>query len=225
MVVIKYNTIIHPFTLADNRHYMFYVFRYTILRHPLIRYFLAPIYLITGYLVYLTLCAIPATSETPLSQPKFANPNPQSSPESTSPSKAEKPKREVSKVELNGPTTSFALILLATTALSLITAPLVEPRYFILPWVMWRLHLPLPPPPTKASATDTSPSTPRLTPAPSMGSKIATKVETANSLLWENRLWIETAWFIVINVVTGYIFLYRGFEWKQEPGKVQRFMW
>jgi hypothetical protein len=25
--------------------------------------------------------------------------------------------------------------------------------------------------------------------------------------------------------VTGYVFLYKGFEWPQEPGKVQRFMW
>ncbi|TVY88273.1 Dol-P-Glc:Glc(2)Man(9)GlcNAc(2)-PP-Dol alpha-1,2-glucosyltransferase, partial [Lachnellula willkommii] len=40
--IIKYNTIIHPFTLADNRHYIFYVFRYSILRHPAIRYALAP---------------------------------------------------------------------------------------------------------------------------------------------------------------------------------------
>lgn len=35
--VVQYNTIIHPFTLADNRHYMFYVFRYTILRSPAVR--------------------------------------------------------------------------------------------------------------------------------------------------------------------------------------------
>jgi alpha-1,2-glucosyltransferase len=34
----------------------------------------------------------------------------------------------------------------------------------------------------------------------------------------------ETVWFIVINVATGYVFLYNGFEWLQEPGKVQRFM-
>jgi alpha-1,2-glucosyltransferase len=38
-------------------------------------------------------------------------------------------------------------------------------------------------------------------------------------------LWGETFWFLLINTVTGYVFLYRGFEWPQEPGKVQRFMW
>jgi alpha-1,2-glucosyltransferase len=45
---------------------------------------------------------------------------------------------------------------------------------------------------------------------------------------WEGhdyRLWLETAWFLLINFVTGYVFLYRGFEWPQEPGLVQRFMW
>jgi len=36
---------------------------------------------------------------------------------------------------------------------------------------------------------------------------------------------LETVWYIAINAVTGYLFLYRGFEWPQEPGKVQRFMW
>jgi alpha-1,2-glucosyltransferase len=39
------------------------------------------------------------------------------------------------------------------------------------------------------------------------------------------RLWMETAWFLAINAITGYVFLYRGFSWPQEPGLVQRFMW
>lgn len=41
----------------------------------------------------------------------------------------------------------------------------------------------------------------------------------------DHRLWLETMWFLTINLATGYIFLYWGFEWPQEPGKVQRFMW
>ena len=76
---------------------------------------------------------------------------------------------------------------LATT-LSLATAPLVEPRYFILPWIFWRMQIIAP--------------------------------------MQERRmLWAETAWFLSINAWTGYMFLFRGFEWPQEPGKVQRFMW
>lgn len=39
------------------------------------------------------------------------------------------------------------------------------------------------------------------------------------------RLWVETLWFGLINIGTAYVFLYKGFEWVQEPGNVQRFMW
>jgi alpha-1,2-glucosyltransferase len=48
------------------------------------------------------------------------------------------------------------------------------------------------------------------------------------SMLWDEhdkRLWLETVWFLAVNAGTGYVFLRWGFQWKQEPGKVQRFMW
>src|SRR4051812_40797010 len=51
IIIVHFNTIIHPFTLADNRHYIFYVFRYTVQRHPLVKYALAPIYIICSWLV------------------------------------------------------------------------------------------------------------------------------------------------------------------------------
>ena len=41
----------------------------------------------------------------------------------------------------------------------------------------------------------------------------------------DHRLWLETMWFLTVNLGTGYVFLYWGFTWPQEPGKVQRFMW
>lgn len=91
--------------------------------------------------------------------------------------------------------TSFALIWLLTTALSLITAPLVEPRYFILPWVIWRLHV-----------------------RPSRGAIAGLSVE-------RTRLWGETLWFLAVNVGTCAVFLGKEFEWASEPGRVQRFMW
>jgi alpha-1,2-glucosyltransferase len=46
--------------------------------------------------------------------------------------------------------------------------------------------------------------------------------------LWDQhdkRLWLETLWFGVVNAGTMWLFLHRGFEWEQEPGSVQRFMW
>jgi alpha-1,2-glucosyltransferase len=208
LVTIKYNTIIHPFTLADNRHYMFYVFRYTILRHPLIRYLLAPIYLACAYLVYLTLCGPPKTTESKLTFEKRAE-------ELSKPN----PTRNAARPKHEGPKLSFVLILLVTTALSLITAPLVEPRYFITPWVIWRLNVP-PLDPGPDSVLSVSPGTPTKRPDLGVAEKIWSGLKAH-----DYRLWLETAWFLFINVVTGYVFLYQGFEWKQEPGKIQRFMW
>jgi alpha-1,2-glucosyltransferase len=178
LIAIRYNTIIHRFILADNRHYMFYVFRYTILRHPLIKYLLAPIYLFSFYLLLSAM----------------SNPKP-----------VQKSAPKIPETEAAGTSTSFAIIWLVSTALSLVTAPLVEPRYFIIPWVIWRLHVP----------------------------RLPLKARTAPSnavKYWlyaghDHRLWLETIWFLAINVVTGYMFLFRGFSWVQEPGKVQRFMW
>lgn len=204
LVVTKFNTIIHPFTLADNRHYIFYIFRYTILRHPLVRYFLAPVYLACTHLVYLTLC-VPE------------RPNPTISLKAKSTTKPDPVPIASRTQEQEGPKTSFVLILLLTTALSLITAPLVEPRYFIIPWVIWRLNVP---------------SLPTIEPSKRKRQEKSTQRERIAACIrfwgWEGhdyRLWLETAWFLIINAVTGYIFLYRGFEWKQEPGNVQRFMW
>jgi alpha-1,2-glucosyltransferase len=209
LLIIKYNTITHPFTLADNRHYMFYVFRYTILRHPLIRYILAPVYLGCAYLVYLTLSGLAEL------HPRLRLQG-EDSPK-TIREKLQKP--DIKDDEDGGPTTSFLIILLLTTALSLITAPLVEPRYFIIPWVMWRLNVP--PLPTKANLRSRH-----------RGKNNRYTSERFFDFVrywgWEGhdyRLWLETAWFLLINVATGYIFLYRGFEWPQEPGKLQRFMW
>ncbi|PVH83256.1 glycosyltransferase family 59 protein [Cadophora sp. DSE1049] len=210
-VIIKFNTIIHPFTLADNRHYMFYVFRYTILKHSLVRYVLAPVYLICGYLVYLTLCSQSSTSPTALKK-KESSKNSDDQPRT----------HGKTATESEGPTTSFVLILLVTTALSLITAPLVEPRYFIIPWVIWRLNVPsFPSQPSQPSPSRSKSGVARH----EISDKMVTWVKFWGWQGHDYRLWLETAWFLIVNAVTGYMFLYRGYEWKQEPGNVQRFMW
>lgn len=116
-LIVHYNTIIHPFTLADNRHYMFYVFRYTVMRGPVVRVLLAPAYVFCAILVWTTLYQLK-----PDVPPVAAN-------------------SEVSPTD-SGAATSQVIILLATITLSLMTAPLVEPRYFILPWLFWRLLVP-----------------------------------------------------------------------------------
>ncbi|KAJ8062063.1 hypothetical protein OCU04_009843 [Sclerotinia nivalis] len=275
LIIIKYNTIIHPFTLADNRHYIFYVFRYTILRHPLIRYLLAPIYIFCFYLIVRTLSGRSSSSTSSSSTPdppnqipispemqhlhflaSFENPMrkdasfhllcardekyrlkphhdaspPPPPPSSTypnpKPTTPSKPRPDLPQL----PTTPLStyLLLLLTTSLSLITAPLVEPRYFILPFIFLRLHIP-----TLTSAPSHSYTLPLSSKTPFSESPFCKS--DAETTPWyrvqicgeerDVRLYAETIWYLFINAVTGYVFLYRGFEWVQEGGRVQRFMW
>ncbi|KHJ35914.1 putative glycosyltransferase family 59 protein [Erysiphe necator] len=198
IIIVKYNTIIHPFILADNRHYMFYIFRYTILRHTKIRYFLVPIYLICSYLIYLTFCTQTTTPKhLKSSNQKLACRG--------------KPYWLWRSTQYEAPKISIVLILLITTALSLITCPLVETRYFIVPWVLWRLNIP-----------------PAYLRSRELGLNAARNINSLHQKILKLQgftLWIETFWLLLIDLVVGYIFLYHGFEWPQEPGRVQRFMW
>lgn len=223
LIIVQFNTIIHPFTLADNRHYVFYVFRYTIRRHYLIKYLLVPIYLTCGLLVFActggfwgrqTLEAGPAAQSRKLKGDKSKAQITQK------PLKTQSWTWLIPATENDVPETSATLIWLIATSLSLITAPLVEPRYFIIPWVIWRLQVPaLGLPATRGTIE-----------AKARNPKGSTSGWADSLKYWaytghDHRLWLETVWFLTINFVTAYIFLFRGFEWPSEPGMVQRFMW
>jgi alpha-1,2-glucosyltransferase len=183
VVTVHLNTTVHPFTLADNRHYIFYVFR-LLLRNRLTKYVAVPVYFICAW------AAIAASGNG-----------------SATPEKMKARRNNVSKdssLEQNPSPlrTSFLLVFLTSTALSLITAPLVEPRYFILPWLIWRLHVD--------------------PPRPSQSVGLPARIMLGKGSTW---LYVETAWFLVINLATCWLFLCRGFEWEQEAGAVQRFIW
>ncbi|CAK7212860.1 glucosyltransferase [Sporothrix bragantina] len=288
LTIVYFNTLIHPFTLADNRHYMFYVFRYTIRRSVLIRYALVPIYALTGWACWRILwlglggdnkkseqvaageyisspfasgqTLFPAESEETDRQDdatggasstavEDSKKQARQRREKASSKKAKGGKgKKAAKVEAEeeeivivaedtgpqgvflsfldededgsatasrtGPTTTTALLWLLATSLSLVTAPLVEPRYFILPWVFWRLLVP--------AAKDDAP-TPEEKKTKSLVASILDKVDL--------RLVLETIWFVAINVVTMYIFLYKSFLWRatdgslMDGGRRQRFMW
>ncbi|KAK1755540.1 glycosyltransferase [Echria macrotheca] len=195
VAIVKYNTIIHPFTLADNRHYMFYIFRYTILRSIPLRYALVAAYTLARWLVWDTLSGSPSPSTNqppPTTTPKY-KPNATPSP-------------------ANSPNTSTALLWLLATTLSLVTAPLVEPRYFILPWVFWRLLVPA----WRPSDYDSN----------FTGLKWLRRMGGTDP-----RLVLESVWFLMINAGTMYMFLFRPFYWRDaegnvaDGGRVQRFMW
>lgn len=44
-LIIQYNTLAHPYLLADNRHYTFYIWRKVFMRHWLVKFLLIPSYL------------------------------------------------------------------------------------------------------------------------------------------------------------------------------------
>ncbi|KAL0930600.1 alpha- glucosyltransferase alg10 [Colletotrichum truncatum] len=264
-LVVRFNTIIHPFTLADNRHYMFYVFRYTIRRQGLFRYYLIIPYTIARWLCWdaLTGCGqggflsdhtADCSGQYTSSQPSPFENSPFSA--SNVRNRAEKPPatepledteivvaKDGQKTEddpakyhpyalisLDEPSSnsteptssSTAILLLVATTLSLMTAPLVEPRYFILPWVFWRILVPA----WKVHEhAVTHPIFATLEKVPVVGSLIRLGKK------FDLRLVLETLWFIIVNLVTMYIFITKPYKWRDENGRIldggrmQRFMW
>lgn len=245
--IVKYNTIIHPFTLADNRHYMFYVFRYTINRSHMIRFALVPVYMISARLVWNRLaghasnyrgteattyisrpCITPTLDaywdevlERQQIPPPAQNGQPNTSSDAATIPKQPPPAEALidlshpDSTSIASPSTSTALLWLATTALSLMTAPLVEPRYFILPWIFWRLLVPAWPT--------------RYTPPERFGRVVGWLAGISRR--YDLTLALETVWFAAINLATFWVFVNKPFVWTAEDGtlldggRTQRFMW
>ncbi|EHK50356.1 glycosyltransferase family 59 protein [Trichoderma atroviride IMI 206040] len=239
-LVVRFNTIIHPFTLADNRHYMFYVFRYTIRRAPWIRYFLILPYTLSRWLVWGTLSGctnwISGAHKDACSAYYYSSrPSPFTcdpfvvadvgAPTSKNPQEETKKNTEQDPLlfSTEPAPTSTGLIFLLATSLSLITAPLVEPRYFIIPWVIWRLLVPA------WRLHDHQEEENSLFDGASSTSPWGKLIKFCRG--YDVRLILETIWFILINAITGYIFLSKPYVWKAEDGSIldggrlQRFMW
>ena len=106
----------HPFLLADNRHYTFYIWRRLFNVHPLSRYLLAPFYLASMTAMYslagehhaLLLHSIADAVITGLSD-LWSAPS--------------------------------MLIWAFATAATLVPSPLLEFRYMLIPYILLRLHL------------------------------------------------------------------------------------
>ena len=190
LMVIHYNTLIHPFTHADNRHYTFYVFR-ILRRNSLAIYLLAPAYLFFAWACIGALSMSGSTQKSTSS--RSGSPRPV--------------------------TASWLLLWVTTSTLSLATAPLVEPRYFILPWIIWRMNV-ITEGIGNAQHTSTDSSTRKVTP-------VEEKLDQDTLLWWLSKasLPMETVWYLTINAITGWVFLNKGFAWPNEPGEVMRFMW
>ncbi|KAJ3415914.1 glucosyltransferase [Chytridiales sp. JEL 0842] len=96
-VIVQRFTVEHPFLLADNRHFTFYIWRWLFRKHPLIRYVIIPGYFICGVSLL-----------------------------------AEFGKRQSSL---------WILMFVICTAATLVPSPLLEFRYFVIPFFLYRLHL------------------------------------------------------------------------------------
>lgn len=103
--VIHDFTIIHPFVLADNRHYTFYIVRRFIMRSESSKYELIPIYHFSCYIVW------------------------------------ELAKQSVQPWSSSNSSLIMFLALLGASAITIIPTPLFEPRYYIVPFMFYRLMI------------------------------------------------------------------------------------
>jgi len=94
--LVHYNTMAHPYLLADNRHFTFYLWRKVFMRHWIIKYLLIPVYLLGFY--HLARC--------------------------------------IRKSDL-----IFKLCIPVCLALSLVPQMLLEFRYFIIPFLLFRAQV------------------------------------------------------------------------------------
>lgn len=150
------SSLAHPFLLADNRHYTFYIWRKLYLPA---RVSLPFSLLVAGPLFAIGLAVF--------ALPFLYSDNWKMRPCSS-------------------------LFLMAAILFTLVPSPLLEPRYYIVPIVLWR-------------------------------TRYLQALVARHQLKWLPVL--ETLWYLVINIITVYLFLYYPFIWPNEPMKLQRFMW
>lgn len=51
ITAVHYNTIVHPYLLADNRHYIFYIWNRFYGKHMIVRYLLVPVYIFGVFVI------------------------------------------------------------------------------------------------------------------------------------------------------------------------------
>lgn len=138
---VHFFSIAHPYLLADNRHYPFYLWRKIIKGHWSMKYLMVPLYVFSWFSISSILA-------------KFQK-----------------------KI--------WVLVYFLASAAVLIPAPLIEFRYYTIPFFFLILH----------------------------------------SHVNNDRSWILMGMlYIVINIFTIYMFLFKSFYWNHEAG-IQRFIW
>lgn len=90
--IIQHNTLVHPFTLADNRHYTFYIWKRLYENIPYFRYLMIPVYVFSFYHL------------------------------------------------MRNCTFKYFFLFTTCVFLNLVPQLLLELRYFIMPFILYRLH-------------------------------------------------------------------------------------
>ncbi|CDK24906.1 unnamed protein product [Kuraishia capsulata CBS 1993] len=108
-IIYKF-TVVHPFILADNRHYTFYIWKRLIDRNTYSKYLLSPVYHFSTYVVQSSIL------------------------------RANTPQRNLGKdLTTSGCGKIMALVFTVCVLATIVPSPLFEPRYYILPLSFWRL--------------------------------------------------------------------------------------
>jgi alpha-1,2-glucosyltransferase len=175
MIMIRFFTVAHPFLLADNRHFVFYVWSKIINLRWYTKYLLAPVYHFSIVTVFGALIDesfyFNSTTELPFKKPR----------------------------DLPLKLTGISIITLLTCIfLTVVPSPLFEPRYYIIPYIFFRVFV---------SAI----YEPFLPGEPMAG-------------IIMRRLGMEFAWLLMVNVATIGIFVFKTFEWDDEE-MLQRIIW
>lgn len=215
-------TIVHPFLLADNRHYTFYVWSRLLGPRPLLRLALAPAYVAAGSLAVLHVAGSWRVPEG----------------RNGARSSVSRPRTGCSAASA-----AAAVLWLGASAAALLPSPLVEPRYYALPVAIFllliRMHggasescvqpglqrvpeagapvpLALPQSSSTSSLSDGDGVTRGSSP---LRSRTATSMEISAAVFWAAVVVSHAA---IIAVTLG-VFLWRPFVWVD--GTTARFMW
>lgn len=177
ILVIRYFTVIHPFLLADNRHFTFYLLKKIITRNFCFKYLLMPAVYHFATFTYIEVV-----------RPRVMHFHPIL------------PIEIKSAVDLPIQLTHISwTVLILCTFMTVVPSPLFEPRYYILPFIFWRLFV-----------------------SASPEAYISKEVPTRFSCT--KRLTFELIWFIIINAFTLFIFIKYPFVWTTEQ-YLQRITW
>jgi hypothetical protein len=129
-----------------------------------------------------------------------------------------------------------ATFLVLCTMVTLLPTPLIEPRYYIIPFLIIRLSISIGDGPTyhgtqsfqSTEADHRTKSANTRVEDVKIQRRVENKISKSNTRITDRRLWLEAFYYIATNFVTLYAFMYQPYY--REEGlatgeEVGRFMW